>query len=170
MNKKLINFNYTYDVVEKRMTAELQYEDGNKKYLFIIPGEMIYVADCDYTELSKLIDAGDLDSFEAYDMTDGCSYYMTSEYAKEISDALVWLTCELEANVKSAKKLICYSLKNLVGWLTDHEQFKAEYTEEFGAASARRLFNEHCVELIAETGIDEQLACNVSDKLTEAFF
>lgn len=164
MNKKITDINRTYDYVEKCMTTELQYEDGSKKYLFIIPGEMIYVADCDYTELSKRIDAGDLDSFEAYDMTDGCSYYTASEYAEEISDALLWLTHKLEADVRFN------ALKNLVCWLTDHEQFKTEYIEEFGTTATKRLFGEHILNLLVEVGIDEQTASDVTDKLEEAFF
>ena len=72
-------------------TTELLYTDDTKKYIFVLPGDMIFVADFDYTELSKRAEAGDIDSYEAYDLTDGCSYYLNSEYAEDISDALIHL-------------------------------------------------------------------------------
>ena len=70
-------------------TTVLHYTDGTKKYIFVIPGEMIFVADFDYEELSRRIE--DIESYEAYDLYDGCSYYRDSEFAEEISDALLHL-------------------------------------------------------------------------------
>lgn len=81
----------TYTFVDGMLTTELLYTDGTKKYIFVLPGDMIFVADFDYTELSRRADAGDIDSYEAYDLTDGCSYYLDSIYAEDISDALLYL-------------------------------------------------------------------------------
>lgn len=81
---------WTHKFEDGMQTTELLHTDGTKTYIFVIPGDMIFVADCDYEELGRRIDADD-DSYEAYDLTDGCSYYLDSVYAEDISDALLHL-------------------------------------------------------------------------------
>jgi hypothetical protein len=81
----------TNKFVDGMLTTELLYADDTKKYIFVLPGDMIFVADFDYAELSRRADAGDIDSYESYDLTDGCSYYLDSIYAEDISDALLYL-------------------------------------------------------------------------------
>ncbi|MBQ8195626.1 MAG: hypothetical protein IJZ47_09700 [Oscillospiraceae bacterium] len=82
---------WTHKFEDGMQITELLHTDDTKKYIFVLPGDMIFVADFDYVELSRRADAGDIDSYEAYDLTDGCSYYLDSEYATEISDALLHL-------------------------------------------------------------------------------
>lgn len=87
MNKKeLKKVNYRFD--SKQLTAIVTFEDDSTIYIFIQRG-MIFVADCNYEELSRRIDNDDTDSFEAYDTTDGCDYYSKSAYAEHINCALL---------------------------------------------------------------------------------
>lgn len=81
----------TYSFADKQHNTELVYDDGSKVYIYIQCG-MIFVADCSYEELSQRIANDDIDSFESYDTSDGCSYYLASEYATDISDALLDLS------------------------------------------------------------------------------
>ena len=60
----------------------------DKTHIFVTPG-MIFVAKCDWVELTRRIEADDTTSFESYDTTDGCDYYMKSEYAEYINCALM---------------------------------------------------------------------------------
>lgn len=81
----------TYKFEDCMQTTELLLADSTTQYIFVLPGDMIFVADCDYAELTRRIAAGDTESYEAYDMSDCCSYYLASEYAEEISDSLMHL-------------------------------------------------------------------------------
>lgn len=86
--KKELN-NVKHFVVDNDVYAtQYIWQDNTCTYVYNVPGEMIHVADCTYEELERRIDA-DTDDFEAYDLTDGCSYYLSSEYVEEISDALI---------------------------------------------------------------------------------
>lgn len=88
MNEKNLK-EVSYEIVKgQRATAVLTFEDDSKKYIFVECG-MIFVADCDYEALTKLALDDDIDSFEAYDITDCCDYYMSSEYASEINSLLL---------------------------------------------------------------------------------
>ena len=71
--------------------TELLYTDGTKKYIFVIPGDAIFVSNFDWAELNRQIAAENFESFETYDLSDGRSYYFDSEYAEDISDALIHL-------------------------------------------------------------------------------
>ena len=88
MNNKVVDFNYSY--ADGIHTTELILVDNTKRYIFIQYG-MIYVCDCTLDELEARINNDDIDSFEAYDTTDGCSYYLNSKYSEEISDSLLHL-------------------------------------------------------------------------------
>lgn len=87
MKKELSNIKH-YVANDGVYATQYIWQDGTCTYVYVIPNSMIFVADCMYEELKQRIDADD-DSFEAYDLTDGCSYYLSSEYAEEISDALI---------------------------------------------------------------------------------
>lgn len=86
MKKEIQLIDYRFD--DRMLTTKLTFDDGSKAYVFVQNG-MIYVADCDYNELCKRIDNDDTDSYEAYDTTDGCDYYMRSEYSEYINCSLL---------------------------------------------------------------------------------
>lgn len=62
------------------------------------------------------------------------------------------------------------SVKNICEFLTDHEDFKQMFTDEYGYDETYRLFAEHIFNLIAECDVEEQLASMIADKLAEVFF
>lgn len=76
-------------------TTKLTYSDASHVYIFIFPGDMVYVTDCNYSVLCQRIEADDLDSYEAYDLSDGHCYFLASKYADEICDAFIDLTNRL---------------------------------------------------------------------------
>lgn len=77
---------HMYELVVCEQAADNVHID--KTHIFITPG-MIFVADCDWIELTRRIEADDIDSYESYDTSDGCDYYMKSEYAEYINCALM---------------------------------------------------------------------------------
>lgn len=89
MNKKFKSINHSID--NRQLTTTVTFDDDSLIYIFVQRG-MIFVADCDYQELSQRIDNDDTESFEAYDTIDGCDYYMDSEYAEYINSALLFLS------------------------------------------------------------------------------
>lgn len=86
--KELKDINYTY--ADRLLTTEVTFEDDSKIYVFVC-STMIFVADCDYTELSKRVEA-ESDDFEAYDTVDTVDYYTASNYAEYINMSLLYLT------------------------------------------------------------------------------
>lgn len=86
MKKEIQLIDYRLD--DRMFTTKLTFDDSSKVYIFVQNG-MIYVTDCDYKELCERIDNDDIDSFEAYDTTDGCDYYMQSEYSEYINTSLL---------------------------------------------------------------------------------
>ena len=71
-------------------TTVVVFEDDSVINIFVQRG-MIFVADCNYTELSKRIDADEYEAYEAYDTVDGVDYFASSEYAELISTALLYI-------------------------------------------------------------------------------
>lgn len=86
--KKFKNINYCLD--HTQLTTTVTFADDSVIYIFVQRG-MIFVADCNYAELSQRIEDDDADSFEAYDTNDGCDYYSRSEYAEYINCSLLYL-------------------------------------------------------------------------------
>lgn len=84
--KKIKEVEYSFK--DLMHTTVLTFEDDTKKYIFIERG-MIFVCDFDLDELTRRIEADDIDSYEAFDTSDGLSYYLDCDYADEISDALL---------------------------------------------------------------------------------
>ena len=76
---------------QTQLTTVVVFEDESVINIFVQSG-MIFVADCNYTELSKRIQADETDTYESYDTFDGCDYYMSSEYAEYINTALLYLS------------------------------------------------------------------------------
>ena len=91
-NKELKKIDYYLN--QKQLDTIVTFDDDTTVYIFIQPG-MIFVADCNYTELCKRIDNDDTESFESYDTVDGCDYYSKSEYAEYINCALLYLSNRL---------------------------------------------------------------------------
>lgn len=88
-NKKLKSINYY--LYQSRLDTVLTFDDDTTTYIIIERG-MIYVADCNYSELCERIGNGDIDSFESYDTIDGCDYYTASKYAEYITCSLLYLS------------------------------------------------------------------------------
>ena len=76
---------------QAQLTTVVVFEDESVINIFVQRG-MIFVADCDYTELSKRIEADEYETYESYDTIDGIDYYASSEYAELISTALLYLS------------------------------------------------------------------------------
>ena len=73
--------------------TELTFSDGSLKYILITDG-MIFVSDWPEDELNRRILENDdsAELYTAYDTTDGVAYYLSSEYAAEISSAMINFT------------------------------------------------------------------------------
>ena len=82
-----------YYLHQKRHETVLLFDDDSVIYIYIEFGS-IFVTDCNYEELTKLIESDeyDIDSFEMYDTIDGCNYYRRSSYADYIDNALLNLS------------------------------------------------------------------------------
>lgn len=77
-----------YSMADSMHTTVITFEDDSQIYIFIC-NSMIFVADCDYAELSTRIDNDDTESFESYDTVDTMAYFLHSKYATEICSALL---------------------------------------------------------------------------------
>ena len=75
---------------QAQLTTVVVFEDESVINIFVQRG-MIFVADCSYDELSKRIEADEIDTYESYDTVDGIDYFASSEYAELISTALLYI-------------------------------------------------------------------------------
>jgi len=76
---------------QAQLTTVVVFEDESVINIFVQRG-MIFVADCSYDELSKRIEADEIDTYESYDTVDGCDYYKSSMYVSYINTALLYLS------------------------------------------------------------------------------
>lgn len=77
-----------HSIEDKAHVTKLTFDDNSNIYIVIDLG-MIFVCPFDAAELTRRIDADEIDSYEAYDMCDGISYYRSSQYHEYIDDALI---------------------------------------------------------------------------------
>lgn len=76
---------------QSMLTTVVTFANDRQINIFIQRG-MIFVADCSYDELSKRIEADEVDTYESYDTVDGCDYYKSSMYVSYINTALLYLS------------------------------------------------------------------------------
>ena len=89
INKELKSIQHYFEA--SQLHTVVIFEDDSVIHIFVQRG-MIFVADCDYEELSQRIENDDTESFEAYDTIDGCDYYKRSAYAEYINCALLQIS------------------------------------------------------------------------------
>ena len=76
---------------QSMLTTVVTFANDRQINIFVQRG-MIFVADCPYDELSKRIEADEVDTYESYDTVEGCDCYKSSMYVSYINTALLYLS------------------------------------------------------------------------------